>query len=370
MLEWARLRPDDGFVSGLALRLRGPKPTAERLAALVTSRLPRIPALGEHLDGPAREESWRTADPFDAADHVHLLEDGSDPDRCAELLANQPIREDRPRWGLWLIDTGCHNEYLLAYRAHHAAQDGAAVAHTIRHLLDARTPAPPAANAPTAPAPQAPGPLRMSSRLLATAHVPVDAMRAVSRATGASLHDVYLTALAGALRTWLDPHERAAPVPVRVPFNVRLRHERQDRGNRVGYNRVLLPVNEPHAAHRLAHIVEQTSAWPRERNRRLLDRAHPDMMWRYALRSVTPGDALASATMLGIHTPLALDGAPVIHGTALPPLAAGHMFSTVLFLHAERATISFTAQNQHQHVRDLPRLWGRALDELATATRA
>ncbi|MFI8275535.1 wax ester/triacylglycerol synthase domain-containing protein [Streptomyces sp. NPDC085929] len=373
MLEWARLRPDDGFVIGLVLRLRSTCPARERVATVIASRLHRVPVLAEQLAGPPRRECWQAADTFDAADHVHILEGVTDPHDFAELMANQPIPEGRPRWDVWLGETGRQDEYLLAYRVHHAAQDGAAVTHTLKQLLDTPAPATSAASTSQIPA-QGSSPActasRPGPRLLASAHVPVDAMRAISRASGASLHDVYLAGLASALRAWLPATEREASVPVRVPFNVRLRGERQDRGNRVGYTRVFLPLDESDAACRLASIVAQTSVWPRERNRRLLDRMHPDMMWKYALTSVTPGDALASATMLGIHTPLGLDGAPVIHGTALPPLAAGHLFSTVLFLHAERASLSIAARSEHQHFRDLPPLWTRSLTDLAAAVRA
>ncbi|MFF1796292.1 hypothetical protein ACFVXQ_19080, partial [Kitasatospora sp. NPDC058263] len=290
----------------------------------------------------------------------------ADPSRCAELMANQPVPGDRPRWGLWLIGTGRHDEYLLAYRVHHAAQDGAAVAHTISRLLDARASAVPAGDATTGGR-WASAPLRGDSRLLAVADVPADALRAVSRASGASLNDVYLAALAGALRHWLAPAQRDQPVAVRVPFNLRLRHERQDRGNRVGYTRVLLPVDEPGADRRLARVAEQTGHWPRDRTRRLLDRMPPQLMWEHTAAVVSPGDALASATMLGIPTPLAFDNSPVTGGIALPPLVGGHLFSTVLFLHGDHATISATAQTRHQHVRDLPGLWAREVLELAAA---
>ncbi|MEY9949854.1 wax ester/triacylglycerol synthase domain-containing protein [Kitasatospora sp. GAS1066B] len=367
MLEWARLRPHDGFVIGAVLRLRGPAPTPGRVAALVRARLPQLPVLAEHLDGPARREHWRRADAFDAAQHVHRIDGPADPAHCAELMANQPVPADRPRWGLWLIDTGRHDEYLLAYRVHHAAQDGAAVAHTISRLLDARAPAVPAGDSPTSGR-GASTPPRSDSRLLAAAGVPADALRAVSRASGASLNDVYLAALAGALRNWLAPAQRDQPVPVRVPFSLRLRHERQDRGNRIGYTRVLLPVDDPAAERRLARVAEQTNCLPRDRTRRLLERMPPELMWEHTSTVVSPGDALASATLLGIPTPLAFDNSPVTGGLALPPLADGHLFSTVLFLHGGHATFCATAQTRHQHVRDLPGLWAREVRELAATT--
>ncbi|MGW2587516.1 wax ester/triacylglycerol synthase domain-containing protein [Streptomyces virginiae] len=370
MLEWARERPDDGFVIGVVLRLRGQRPAPGHLAALVTARLEQVPVLAEHLDGPVREERWRPADGFDAASHVHVLDGVTDPLRGAEVLANQPLRDDRPRWGLWLADAGRDDAYLLAYRAHHAAQDGAAVAHTISRLFDARVPGPACAESFKAADRQwATAPPRKQSRLLATADVPVEALRSISRASGASLNDIYLAALAGALRAWLPRAERDQPVPVRVPFNLRLRQDRQDRGNRCGLMRILLPVEERGAGRRLARIVEQTGNWPRDRTRKVMDNMPHHLFWKNFSISLSPEDALGSATLLGVHTPLAVGGAPVTAGLALPPLLGGHLFSSVLFLYGTRAAFSVTARARHQHVCDLPHLWERELAELATATR-
>jgi diacylglycerol O-acyltransferase len=369
LLEWARLRPDDGYLIGVALRLEGPKPTPGRIAALVTARLPHLPALTEHLDGPAGEERWRTVEDFDARRHIQVLHTPGDLGHCAEVMINQPLWDDRPRWSLSHLETGRGGEFVLVYRAHHAAQDGAAVAHTLKLLLDARAPALPQNACVTAgPTLYTRAPACTGSRLLATAVVPLDALRAVVQASGASLNDVYLAALAGALRAWMPPSERHNPVPVRVPFTVRRRHERQDRGNRYGFQRVLLPVDEPRPDRRLAAVFEQTGSWPRDRVRRLLDRMPDEMLRQHIAASLTPDDALASVTLLGVPTPLAFDGSPVTAGVALPPLASGHLFSCVLFAYGTRATVSFTARAHHQHVRDLPRLWEQELSTLATAS--
>lgn len=368
MLEWSRQRPDDGVVIGATFRLRGPKPTAGQVAALVTARLPQLPALAEYLDGPVGAETWRPDSAFDPARHVHILDQAADLTSSAQMLANQPVWEDRPRWGLWIADTERDGEYLLAYRVHHAAQDGIAAAYTLKHIFDARAAAVPSNGPRYGTSPAAGAPASCDSRLLATAEAPLEAMRAISRSTGASLHDIYLTALAGALRAWLPPTERDQPAPVRVPFSVRLRHERQDRGNRVGNTLLLLPVDEPQPAHRLTRMVRQTADWPRERTRRLLDRMPHHLLWNHIAAFLSPGDSLASATLLSLPMPLAFNGSPVTAGISTPPLAAGHLFASVLFRHPAGATLSLTAQKQHQHVRDLPRLWQRAVTELAAAT--
>ncbi|MFF1904814.1 hypothetical protein [Kitasatospora sp. NPDC058218] len=370
MLEWARRRPDDGFVVGVALRLRGPKPSPQRIADLVRDRLPLLPALAEHLDGPPGQERWSRFGSFDPAHHVHALDLGSASSRPAvELLANTPVWEDRPRWGLWVTDTQREDEYLLTYRVHHAAQDGLAITHTLGGLFDARFPAAPATEAGGAGT-WATGPPGTGDRLLAVADVSYDAMRAIAKAEGTTLHDVYLGALAGALRSWPAPAGRSgcAPVPVRVPFSVRLPSERQDRGNRVGHARVFLPVDEPDARRRLAGVVAQTGRWERERTRRVLDRMPARMLDEQIAGSPDPGDALACATSMRIRPALAFDGSPVTGAVALPPLSAGHLFTSVLCVHGSRATVAFTARQADQHVRELPRLWEQEVARLATAT--
>ncbi|MEU9194571.1 hypothetical protein [Streptomyces hundungensis] len=340
------------------------------MAALVTARLPALPVLHEQLAGPPQQECWQRSEGFDAARHLHVLDSGRDTHRAAELLINQPVWEDRPRWGLWLAQTEREDEFLLGYRVHHAAQDGAAVAHTIQQLFDARTPlALPATACPTAGrgAVWAPAPPASGSRMLATADVPMEMMRAVSQATGASLNDVYLAALAGALRRWLPPTHRQRPAPVRVPFSLRSRADRQDRGNLFGYKRVLLPLEEstPHA--RLARLCEQTRTWPRERNRRLLELLPDTMIQSHVRGLVSAQDALATVTLLGAPAPMSVDGSPVTGGFALPPLIDGHLFSSVLFLYGMRATVSFTAHTRHEGVRDLPALWKAQLEELTAS---
>jgi diacylglycerol O-acyltransferase len=377
MLEWERRHPHDGYVVGALLRLRGRRPTRERLVDWMAARAPLVPVLAEHLDGPARQERWAPFESFDIARHVHVADDLRSLS-AGEWAVNLRVPADRPRWGLWLLpgsDDDGEDGYTLVYRVHHAAQDGVAAGQTLERLFAGEAPAAPAVALPPGglPDPVAPG----TGLVMAVADVPAPALSEIAREAGCSRHDVYLGALAGALRAWRGAGGREGSVPVRMPFSVRLPSERQDRGNRVGHARILLPVDEPSAGRRLALIAGQTAAWKadsaRERTRRIQDRMSAGMSEHMLLEEFSAfpdaDDSLATATSVRIGRPLAFDGDPVTGITGLPPLYGGHLFTSLLCGYGTRATVCFTARAQDRQVLDLAPLWENAVGELATARR-
>lgn len=81
--------------------------------------------------------------------------------------------------------------------------------------------------------------------------------RAIQRALGATLNDVYLGVVAGALRRWLERHgsdPQAAQVWAMVPVSRRHRRERGQLGNRLAAVRLRLPVGEPDAVRRVEAV--------------------------------------------------------------------------------------------------------------------
>ncbi|MGW0336885.1 hypothetical protein ACWD0J_34470 [Streptomyces sp. NPDC003011] len=377
MLEWERRCPQDGHVVGMLLRLRGHRPTRERLAAWAEARSTLVPALAEHLAGPARRERWTSFEGFDAARHIHVVEDLGAVS-AAECAVNLSVPAERPRWGLWLLPAapGDVMEYTLAYRVHHAAQDGVAMVHTLERLFDAATPttafALPGLRVPLGRG-GTPGTVPAGERVADVADVPVAALKVIARWADCSDHDVYLAALAGALRAWPAAGGHGKPVAVRMPFSLRLPFERRDRGNKVGHARVLLPVDEPSARRRLALVAERTEPWKgrsaRDRTRRVQERMSDRMYLEEFSAFLDADDSLATATSTRFRRPMAFDGDPVTHVTGLPPLYAGHLFTSLLSTHGTRATVCFTARAQDRHVLDLARLWEDAVGELATAHR-
>ncbi|MEU2119564.1 hypothetical protein ABZ567_28885 [Streptomyces sp. NPDC016459] len=368
MLEWERRHPRDGYVIGALLRLRGRRPTRERLLAWAAARVPLVPALAEHLDGPVRRERWTPFGSFDVASHVHVA-DGPGALSAGEWAVNLPVPADRPRWGLWLLP-GSDGEdgYSLVYRVHHAAQDGLAMVHTLEWLFGAAEPAgtviPPSCGPGAAEA-------VVANRVMAVADVPAAALREIAREAGCSDHDVYLASLAGALRVWLGAGGCDRPVAVRMPFSVRMPSDRRDRGNHAGHTRILLPVDEPSAGRRLALVAERTAAWKgrsaRKRTRRVQDRMPDRMLLEEFSAFSDADDSLGTATSIRFRRPLVFDGDPVTAVTGLPPLHGDHVFTSVLCVHGTRTTVCFTARAQDCHVLELAGLWENAVAELAAA---
>jgi diacylglycerol O-acyltransferase len=99
------------------------------------------------------------------------------------------------------------------------------------------------------------------SRRLDVAELPLARLRAVGRPLDATVNDVVLTALAGALRAYHRGRGvHADELSCMVPMNLRGRGEHDALGNRVGMFRIALPVGESKAERRLARVVTQTRA--------------------------------------------------------------------------------------------------------------
>jgi WS/DGAT/MGAT family acyltransferase len=89
----------------------------------------------------------------------------------------------------------------------------------------------------------------------------LDDFKAVRKALGGSVNDVVLATVAGAVRRFLlhrgvDPD--GMPFRVMTPVSVRGDAEQGKLGNRVSAWVVDLPIDEPDAAERLAHLTERT----------------------------------------------------------------------------------------------------------------
>jgi diacylglycerol O-acyltransferase / wax synthase len=93
--------------------------------------------------------------------------------------------------------------------------------------------------------------------------IPLDEIRAVGRPTGATINDVLLATLAGALGRFLDQEDSSThDVMVMVPVSLRRPDEPLPRrlGNKLGLLPVALPVNITDPAARLAEVNRRTCA--------------------------------------------------------------------------------------------------------------
>ena len=105
------------------------------------------------------------------------------------------------------------------------------------------------------------GPLSDEKRAVWSQPIPVDTLKGIARATGATINDVVLVALAGGLRRYLVAHEqRVDGVELRAlaPVNLRPIEEASKLGNRFGLLFAPLPLGVADPLERLFAVRETT----------------------------------------------------------------------------------------------------------------
>ncbi|MFC6093133.1 wax ester/triacylglycerol synthase domain-containing protein [Saccharothrix lopnurensis] len=223
----------EGFARRLVDRLRAAGP----VVAPFTSR-PRRGVL------PARTGGWETTPDaaVDRGHHVRLTRPGGTPADAVARVHSTPLDPARPLWEAHVIPGG--REVVLLFKVHHALTDGHGFLARLDRMLGERRDdeggGPPwvfADPAPAGPAPRPPplwraGPLAARTlvdavrggpvpygvpatllngsigpeRLVESRVLPLAAVRGVASATGATVNEVYLAVLGGALRSYLLDH--------------------------------------------------------------------------------------------------------------------------------------------------------------------
>ncbi|GAA1678235.1 hypothetical protein GCM10009733_088900 [Nonomuraea maheshkhaliensis] len=236
---------DSRMHCGLAVRRPGPPPDPESLRELVAERV-RVaaPALTYRSAGRGRRACWETDPGFDAAHHVefHRLPRVT-YQAVVDAMRLRPLSWERPLWSLMVLYGEPGEGHVVCYRAHHAFQDGMGVVAAARTLLGTGTLPPPTEAGDDGGGPVyrgAPGLVRRALgdlRRLAAASPPWFATRPdpgesaddglrlevanldraafddVSRATGASIAQIGLALVTGAIRAWNQPAWDAGPAP-------------------------------------------------------------------------------------------------------------------------------------------------------------
>jgi diacylglycerol O-acyltransferase len=282
----------------------------DRVAAAFADRLvPAYPRFAQRaVDPPVTlgliSPTWKDADDFDVHDHFRrftLAAPGGDAELHAYVSAQAdlPLDPARPLWEAHLIDgfrgdgdaAGC----AILLRTHHAMADGTALVQALLTLVDEpgdgghpdQLPRPVATRPASSllsraldaarqagprramvhrlgfgrsddPSPLR-GPLSGRKQLTWSKAVPLEPVRAAGKRNGATVNDLALTAVAGALQRYLDKHgvtvEQLTAV---VPINLRPLDEPMDplRGNQFGLAFVSLPVAEPDPGARLTRVHE------------------------------------------------------------------------------------------------------------------
>ncbi|MFI5180551.1 MAG: wax ester/triacylglycerol synthase family O-acyltransferase [Thermoanaerobaculia bacterium] len=291
-----------------------------RLGALMKERLLRVPRLRQRVvEGriPFAAPRWETDPTFDLRAHLHhvALRPPGDREALRDLvsdLMSMPLDFSKPLWQFHVVE-GYGRGSALVCRFHHALGDGVALVRLVlsimdgggeppapgheephgwerivsrtvavtgslvregvetlihpEHLLDLAARGASAADAlaklllmpPDPPSPFK-GPLGVAKRAAWSDPLPLGEVKETGKALGATVNDVLLAAVTGALRRYLEARE--APVAglecrAVVPVNLRSPEEEDALGNRFGLVFLSLPVGIADPLERLLELKER-----------------------------------------------------------------------------------------------------------------
>jgi hypothetical protein len=312
-----------------------------------------------------------------------------DTARYVGRLLGSALPLGEPLWGLDVLPSPADDSFTLVLRAHHALLDGTSLSTLIRLLGDdpamARPPGPARSPVPAgtrAWAGAAGGTLRGllplgrargynkpvgAERAVDWTAVPaaaVDAARAALPEARATVNDVFLAAVAGALRRELPSDDVHAMIPV----NLRSEDRAAELGNIVGGVRVRLPLT-PAAPQARLRAVRAAMAPAKEQRRAagvmglmgLVAVPAPGAAGRLTgrlLDSPRLWNTLCSSVRLS-DRPLSLLGWPMRDAFVLTCLPPRMGFVYVLTRYHDTYTLALTGDGTH----------GRHLDALADAAR-
>ncbi|MFT7835751.1 wax ester/triacylglycerol synthase family O-acyltransferase [Saccharothrix sp. BKS2] len=392
----------DGTEIGVLLRFAEPLGrSVEDWRALVAARLDAVPDLRLVPHRPRRRwlpMRWATADP-DLRHHVReVRSDAPDGMRAAveEVMAGR-LPLDRPLWQLVVLRDAAGGEAAL-FRVHHALADGVGMVELGTRLLgsDLRVPvpaeaapvrwarlrawrevvtgtarylrgfAPPAGRAFTSRG-------LTGTRRLAWAETGVDRLHSIARQHGVTGTEVYLAALAGALRQWPHTPWRSGPRTVwaLVPVDTRTAGTDDGLGNRAVNLRVPLPCDEPDPRRRLA-LVAGGANTAGQRRRAEVMRAGVDVLPGPVVRALFwctyrrwHIDLVASNVASLGHRVSHL-GNLITEASPIGFLPHARPFGVVLGAYGDRVSLHVTADAGLPRPDVLCKLWIHSLGELAS----
>ncbi|CUU53664.1 diacylglycerol O-acyltransferase [Parafrankia irregularis] len=404
-LHFSRLNPGERLEAGVVLCVDDPTLTVHELRAHVATRLAEAPALTERLSPPTGRSAagvgWQLDHEPSLGYHVNVeeLPAGSGQDGLREAMdriASRPLDLNRPLWRIWLLRGHRPDGVEVVYRFSHIHQDGAAL-HQALHLLFGLDREPALRNLPTFGAPTRRDYARMASGLLrgiprtrqltswggpphggarhTWAIAELDRLRRIARRNAATVNDVYLAAVAGALRTWSRTEwtRYGRPVHAVMPISLRTPAEQEILSNFTFGVRIPLPCAEPDPRRRLARVAAQTrriKAGGRMGTieRRILDRVPPNASPRMLAGVAASGSRAHEVALVASNTgtmrgPYAIAGRQVRTLIGMPPLFVGRQhLSVALFGLDAHVCAAFTASASVPRHAELADRW---LAELA-----
>lgn len=372
-------RPDNLMVITGVLTFDEPLDLA-RLRALIDERLRYFPRFRQRVEG----DHWQDDPAFTLSAHLEhewlpLPADRETARRRIGEIMSTPLDRDRPLWRMHLLENPNDGRSILVCRLHHCLADGFALLHVMLSLTDDAADAPLVrplkearsqphldlqrlagdalalgrrvadtlrttplrdtgargaevagdlwrlATLPSQPRSRLRGALGREKRAAWSKPIPLDAVRALAQVYGGTINDVLLSAVAGALRTYLTARgEDVRDFDLRtvIPFNLRGPNEHDVLGNRFGLVFLELPLGEPDPRRRVTRV--------RAAMARLKRSPEPLVLWRL-IQLAGAGPAWLEAIIvriLGAKTTAVMTNVP---GPRAPRYLAGHRIRTVMF---------------------------------------
>lgn len=306
------LELESGPIRGHTLKIlvvEGPEdPSGQALRAAIAQRLPDVPRMRQRLvpaPGTPAGLAWQDDPDFDIDQHVRVASTDSvisekELRRFVAATMVEQLDRTRPLWSLDVLPGLEDDRWALVWKVHHCLADGVTSLRVGSRLLwtEERAPQSPrthdSARSDDAAAPGTPARLVAGMRLarvaghrgllprefrrvgelsplagevgprraVGFAHCTLDELRSIGRASTphATVNDVLLAVVAGALRRWLDDRQaRGTSMKVQVPVSMHPGTGADEpAGNRDSFLFVSLPLAEDDPVARLQALAEAT----------------------------------------------------------------------------------------------------------------
>lgn len=431
---------------GTVAIFEGPAPGIDEVRDALARRTLAVPRCRQRVRepaGPLGRPVWIDDVRFQPHDHIHALSlpgyGMDDLDRAAADLLASPLDRSRPLWEVWVAEGLPEDRWALIAKVHHCLVDGIAGSDLLSAILDPRpdggargsewVPSPePSASAfawfsvtmalesLVAHARNAVGvlghPVRSWGRarnvLVAAkqlwyrqprwpssltgpigAHrrwthlaVPLDDVRAIGAASGATVNDVLLAAVSSGFRDLLVA--RGEPVEGRtitamVPVSLRGTTEHATTGNRVANVHARLPIGRADPRSTLQAVHEQVDDLKRSheieatglllRIGDYLPRILADRVARSVLRRQRNVETVIT-NVPGPRSPLSLGRHQMIEGYPIAPIGGRVRISVAIWSYCGRLCFGITGdRDAAPDIDELGEGIGRGLADLLDATR-
>ncbi|ONH58134.1 DUF1298 domain-containing protein [Frankia sp. CcI49] len=431
LLEYQLLHADVPINVNCLLLGKGPAPDIEVVRGWVAERLRRFPLLTERLvcvPGRRARYGWR-ADPD--VDLNHLVREhpvlppasaaspaspasvggvwglGAGPGFSGTALhdfvarrSDEVVSMAGPPWQLWLLRSADDTEFALLYRASHIQQDGTAKNLVLSALFgvgsDPMAFVPPQRReagrtrsrevgaavarslqwlAPTA------GPASFAAPWLGrTIHgwetTSLSLLRSIGTPVGGTVNDVFLAALAGALRRWPGTGRATVGLPVAMAVSTRQPGERAMLANFVAGARIVLPCAEELPLDRLLAVRDRTDRLKQGGTLGVGER----LLFEFLPARIRPrlfdaglsgrSSLLSVSNQAGAPGPLALAGQSITTAVPIPTLFPGQRLACHLSGLGDAVSVGTAADAGLPGAGDLARLWVEEVGLLDDAVRA